>query len=84
MIYFNGECVFVIVSTKRALRIGKIDPVDYYGYWKLFDALRDCSLEKNYCEMALGGKEEMSYLGNWDDNHTVRPLTILTEIDQLP
>ena len=25
-------------TAKRALRIGRVDNVDYFGYWKLFDA----------------------------------------------
>ena len=72
------------VSTKRALRIGKIDPIDYYGYWKLFDALRECSIAVEHCEIALGGGEKQSFLGEWTDKVAIRPLTIYTEINEIP
>ena len=30
-------------TAKKALRISTLDPIDYFGYWKLFDALLDCT-----------------------------------------
>jgi len=64
------------ITTRRALRISKIDVVDYNGYWKLFDALRDCALEDSNCIYAYGDTEEQRSLGNWSDGTAIHKLEI--------
>ena len=64
------------VTTKRALRISKIDAIDYNGYWKLFDALRDCTFNENLCNYAFGNTTEQSSLGNWSDGTPINKLEI--------
>ena len=70
-------------STRRALRIEKVDPMDYLGYWKLFDALRSCSQNGTDCNIALGGTEEQASIGEYSDGKKIRPLKVYTNIDEL-
>ncbi len=64
------------VTTKRALRISKIDAIDYNGYWKLFDALQHCAFNDTYCNFAFGNTPEQSSLGNWSDGTPIHKLEI--------
>ncbi len=50
-------------TAKRALRITKTNAVDYYGYWKLYDALRTCAGSGKYCEFAFGNTPQQRSLG---------------------
>ena len=50
-------------TAKKALRITKTNAVDYYGYWKLFDALIDCSRNGQHCEYAFGNTTQQRSLG---------------------
>lgn len=59
---------------KRALRIGTTDALDYYGYWKIFDAMISCSEEDKNCHFAFGGTAEQLSLGNWNEENPVTPL----------
>lgn len=63
-------------TAKRALRITQTDAVDYYAYWRTFDALLDCVRMGERCTLALGGTEEQRSLGNWSDGQAVQPLEV--------
>jgi len=63
-------------TAKRALRIGRIDNVDYFGYWKLFDALLDCTREGEYCNYAFGNTKEQNSLGFRSDGIPLRSLEV--------
>ena len=65
------------VSYRRALKTAKTDAMDYYGYWKLFDALRSCSESGEYCEYAFGDTPEQRYLGEWSDGKLIRELEVV-------
>ena len=54
-------------TAKRALRITRTDAVDYYGYWKLYDALRACTGSGTYCEYAFGDTPQQRSLGKVGD-----------------
>ncbi len=64
------------VTAKRALRISSLDPLDYNGYWKLFDALMDYSLTGHNKDFCLGNTPEQTQLGEWSDGKTIRPLEV--------
>jgi len=66
-------------STARAYRISKINNMDYFGYWKWFDALLECSKKGHYCEIALGDTEEQRYLGCWEDGTPIKEVEVFTE-----
>ncbi len=63
-------------TAKKALRISKIDAVDYYGYWKLFDALMDCSRAGKNCQYAFGNTPEQRSLGTLVTGQILKELTI--------
>lgn len=63
-------------TAKRALRIGRIDNVDYFGYWKLFDALLDCTRNKENCNYAFGNTAEQYSLGFQPNGTPLLPLEI--------
>ena len=48
------------------------DALDYFGYWKLFDALSDAAIRyKNY-HYALGNSAQQRFMGRWSDGSPVR------------
>ncbi len=51
-------------TAKKALRITKTNAIDYYGYWKLFDAVMDCSRNEQNCEYAFGNTNQQRNLGS--------------------
>ncbi len=62
-------------SYQRAKK-SRFDPVDFNGYWKLFDALQDCTLNNNNCNIAFGNTPEQRSLGMWSDGTPVKPLEV--------
>ena len=64
-------------TAKKALRVAILDPVDYNGYWKLFDAMLSCKRYGQYCEYAFGGSGEQVSLGNWSDDRPIEPFEVL-------
>lgn len=67
----NGETNLFIQFTN-----GKIDAVDYYCYWKLQDALMDCALNNNNCDMAFGDTPLQHGMGNWSNGTPVKKLEV--------
>ncbi len=62
--------------TRRAGNVSRRDAVDYFGYWKLLDALHNCTREENDCEYASGLTFEQAFMGYWSDGRAVKPLDI--------
>lgn len=54
----------------------KTDAVDYYCYWKLFDALLDCAFYGENCEYAFGDTPEQHGMGEWSDGQPVVAMTV--------
>jgi dienelactone hydrolase len=55
---------------------GPVDALDYYGYWKLLDALTDAAFYNRNREYALGGGPQQTFMGNWSDGKPVTPLVV--------
>lgn len=58
---------------------GEQNLLDYYGVYKLFDALADYSFTGNTAgrAIALGpGTKEQLYMGTWSDGRPVQPMTV--------
>lgn len=53
------------------------DALDFYGFWKLFDALTDAAFYGKNREYALGDTPQQRYMGAWSDGRPVRELVIL-------
>jgi len=52
--------------------------LDYYGTWKLFDALCAAAFENKFREVALGGGPAQLDMGRWSDGTAVKPLKRLS------
>lgn len=66
-------------TAKKALRISETNAVDYFGYWKLFDALIDCSREGRNCAFAFGNTTQQRSLGlATDGSSSIKDLEIIT------
>ncbi len=64
------------VTTKRALRISELNAIDFYGYWKLYDAAYSCVVKGQHCDVALGNTAKQKYLGAWADGSPIRQLEV--------
>ena len=56
---------------------GVVDALDWYGNWKLFDALSDCAFHGRECATALGGGPAQIDMGTWSDGMPVKPMRVL-------
>ena len=50
--------------------------LDYYGFWKLFDALTDAAFYGENREYALGNTPEQRYMGEWRDGTPRKELMV--------
>ena len=74
--YDNGESnIATIVSTAAAP-----DAVDFYYYWKLWDALVDCALSGANCDVAFGDTYQQKFMGLWSDGSPVTPLVVIPAV----
>jgi acetyl esterase/lipase len=56
---------------------GVVDALDWYGSWKLFDALSDCAFHGRECATALGGGPAQTDMGTWSDGVPVKAMRVL-------
>jgi pimeloyl-ACP methyl ester carboxylesterase len=56
--------------------LGEVDALDWYGTWKLFDALTACAFDGRGCDRVLGGTDFQRYMGEWSDGTPVAPLIV--------
>ena len=54
----------------------QVDALDYYAFWKLFDALTDAAFYGTNREYALGNTPPQRYMGTWSDGRPVAELTV--------
>ena len=64
-------------TTRRSLRKAITNNVDYYGYWKIFDSLLNCSRKGENCEYAFGNTPEQRFLGINSNGLPLRELEII-------
>lgn len=67
-------------TSQKALRIGRENATDYFGYWKILDGLMDCSRYGKNCEYALGNTSYQRFLGKWSDGKPVKELEVTVPI----
>ena len=70
--YDNGETGLIIAGSLLTVA----NTTDYFCYWKLFDALEDCTLNGAGCTTAFGDTPEQKDMGPWSDGVPVVPLEI--------
>lgn len=62
------------------LMMGKgCDALDYFAYWKLFDALTDLAFHGKNREFALGNTPDQRFMGRWSDGTPVKELLVKDE-----
>jgi pimeloyl-ACP methyl ester carboxylesterase len=59
-----------------ASRKGETDALDYFGFWKLADALIAAAFDGRHRDAALGGGAAQTFMGTWSDGVPVRPLEV--------
>lgn len=69
-------------TARKALRVSTLDPVDYNGYWKVFDSLLDCIRMEENCHTALCGCSDQAHLGYWSDGTQIKPLEIEKPVEE--
>lgn len=59
-------------------RVHEPDALDFYGFWKLLDALTDAAWYYRHREVALGDTPQQRYMGVWSDGVPVREMEVWT------
>lgn len=62
---------------QRAKRVGDLNATDFNFYWKLFDALQNCTYENENCTIAFGNTEAQKSLGNWSDGTKIKGAEVM-------
>ena len=60
----------------RRLETMMVNALDFYGTWKLFDALCDAAFYGKNREYALGNTKEQRFMGVWSDGVPVKELKV--------
>ncbi|HEX2270191.1 MAG TPA: alpha/beta fold hydrolase [Pyrinomonadaceae bacterium] len=63
-------------SQDRRLETMMVNALDYYGTWKLFDALCDAAFYGKNREYALGNTPKQRFMGVWSDGTPVKELKV--------
>jgi hypothetical protein len=61
---------------RREALEARVDAVDYYGLWKLFDALCDAAFYGRNRRYALGNTLQQRFMGFWSDGKVVKQLFV--------
>jgi acetyl esterase/lipase len=64
------------VLAQHETPVDGVDAADWYGIWKLSDALFACAVDGPWCEYALGNTPEQRFMGIWSDGVPVAELTV--------
>jgi hypothetical protein len=56
-----------------------VNAADWFGVWKLSDALFACALRGEWCEYALGDTPEQRSMGQWSDGVAVTELRVFDD-----
>jgi pimeloyl-ACP methyl ester carboxylesterase len=54
----------------------KVDALDYYGFWKLFDGVTDAAFYGKNREYALGNTSKQRFMGTWSDGTPIKELRV--------
>lgn len=64
-------------ATAESRHAGTVDAMDWYGTWKLLDALTDAAFYGRERDVALGGGPAQVSMGHWSDGVPVKPMRVL-------
>jgi pimeloyl-ACP methyl ester carboxylesterase len=68
----SNRAMIDLIRLKRS----HVDALNYYGYWKLFDALTDAAFYGTNREYALGNTPQQRFMGVWSDGTPVAELVL--------
>ena len=71
---YDGGTLSTIIT--GAYSTSKTDAIDFYCYWKLADALLNCTFYGDDCEYAFGDTPEQKNMGQWSDGTSINKLII--------
>lgn len=74
--YGTPELVADHLSPQSAGLRGEVDALDWYGPWKLLDALMACAFARTSCETAIGDTPAQRDMGRWSDGQPVEELRV--------
>lgn len=63
-------------NESRRMETMLVNALDYYGTWKLFDALCDAAFYGKNREYALGNTTQQRFMGRWSDGVPVKELKV--------
>jgi hypothetical protein len=72
----GGEIGLFGEGIREKQEIGRVDALDYCGFWKLFDALIDAAFNGKNRNSALGNTRDQRYMGRWPDGTPVKELLV--------
>ena len=74
----NPNSVGDAPQTSRRARLDSmmVNALDFYGTWKLFDALCDAAFYNKNREYALGNTPQQRFMGLWSDGKPVKELKV--------
>ena len=64
----------------EALAERSTNALDYFGMWKLFDALSDAAFFGTHREYALGNTPQQRFMGHWSDGTPVKELRVSANV----
>ncbi|MEA2515009.1 MAG: hypothetical protein QOJ59_4498 [Thermomicrobiales bacterium] len=58
---------------------GTVNALDWYGTWKLGDALLSCTFGEQDCHYAFGDTPELRFMGYWSDGVPVKEIEVIAD-----
>jgi acetyl esterase/lipase len=65
------------VIAQHETPVDAVDAADWYGIWKLSDALFACTFEGTWCQFALGNTPGQRFMGTWSDGVPVVEMQVI-------
>jgi pimeloyl-ACP methyl ester carboxylesterase len=63
-----------MVEMFTGMRDGEVDALDYYGFWRLSDALCEAAFSGRTIDAVVGSPDRLA-MGKWSDGTPVKPMT---------
>ena len=67
-------------TVKRAGKVSNLDAVDHFGYWQIFDTLKECSVS-GQDRLDMTTIDVMADLGSWSDGTPIRAMEVFVAED---
>ncbi len=74
---YTGKRQIPALSTGKPPTSSHLDAHDFYGTWKLLDALIDTTYRGTNRQYALGDTPEQRFLGRWSDGTPIREFKVI-------